>query len=195
MRLKLALLGLFLSAASAAYPQIAPSATQGGIPLTVGVGYSNFYTDWSQYESGATLWLDWAVYRVPRYFEGLGVEAEARDLNFDRTGDNPKLREDTAVGGPVYFWRHYRRFDPYGKFLLGLGSIDFTNPRPHDYYTHDTRTVYAPSGGAEYRMWRNVWVRGEYEYQFWPDFINHHTFNPKGLSIGVTYDLGHMHSR
>lgn len=194
MRLKLALLGLVLSAATAAYPQIAPSATQGGIPLSVGVGYSNFYTDWSAYESGDVLWLDWALYRIPRRLEGLGVEAEARDLNFNRTGDNAKLREDTAAGGPVYYWQHYRRFQPYGKFLIGLASIDFSN-RPGDNYTHDTRTVMAPGGGGEYRLWRNVWVRGEYEYQMWPDFIHHNTFNPKGFSVGASYDLGHMHSR
>jgi len=194
MRLKLALIGLFLSAASAAYPQIAPSATQGGFPLSVGFGYSNFYTDWSRYESGLTTWLDWDLDHIPRRLEGLGLEAQARDLYFDRTGDNPNLSEYTLGGGPVYRWRHYRRFQPYGKVVFSLGHITFNN-KPGDYYTHDTRTVTAPGGGASYRMWRNVWVRGEYEYQMWPDFLHHHTFNPKGLSVGVSYDLGHLHTR
>lgn len=194
MRLKLVLLGVMFAAATSAFPQTAPSATQGGIPLTVGFGYSNFYTDWSAYESGTTIWVDWGVNSLPRRLEGLSVEVEARDLSFNKTGDNPNLKEETGVGGPVYYWHHYRKFEPFGKYLIGLGGIYFSN-KPGDPYTHDTRTVMAPGGGAQYRVWRNVWVRGEYEYQMWPDFIHGHTFNPKGLTAGVTYDIGHMRTR
>jgi opacity protein-like surface antigen len=194
MRLKLVLAGIVFSTAVTAFPQAAPSALQSGIPLTVGFGYSNFYTDWSAYEGGLTLWLDWDLNQMPRRLHGLGLEAEARDLNFERTGDVPKLREYTLGGGPIYHYRRFNKVDPYGKFIMSIGHIEFNN-RPGDYYTHDSRTVYAPGGGAAYRVWRNVAVRGEYEYQIWPDFLRHHAFNPKGFSFGVTYDLGHIHSR
>ncbi len=194
MRFKVVLIGMVLSAAPFAFSQIAPSATSSGIPLTVGFGYSNYYTDWSAYESGLTLWVDVSLTNVvPSRMHGLGIELEARDLNFDRTGDVPALKEYTGAGGPVYYWRHYRNVEPYGKFLLGIAGINFNN-KPGDNYTHDTRTVYEGGGGAQYRVFRNVWVRGEYDYQFWPDFIHHHTFNPRGLSVGVNYDLSRIHS-
>lgn len=194
MRLKLVAAGLFLFAALPAFSQVAPSATHGGIPIVVGAGYSNYATDWAGRLSGVTIWVDWTALPVPPLLRGLGVEVEGRDLNFDRTGDNAKLRFDTAKGGPIYHWRRFPRFQPYAKFVIGIGSIDFSN-NPGDPYTHDTRTVYAPGGGGDLRLWRNVWVRGDYEYEGWPDMYNHHTLDPQGVSVGVMYDIGHMHSR
>jgi hypothetical protein len=48
------------------------------------------------------------------------LEVEARDISLDR-GDKPSnYREDTAGGGPMYTWRHYRNFRPYGKYLIGV---------------------------------------------------------------------------
>ncbi|MGB6686754.1 MAG: outer membrane beta-barrel protein [Terracidiphilus sp.] len=194
MRLKFICAGLFLSVALPAFSQVAPSASQGGIPLSVGVAYSNYYTDWSGYESGPTAWVDWTFHRGPRLLNGLGIEAEGRDLNYARTGSQPLLREDTAEGGPMYHWRHFDRFEPYGKFLFGYGHIAF-NDIYNPYYTHDSRTVIAPGGGAEYRVVRNVWVRADYEYQFWTDFFNHHALNPEGFTVGASYDLSHAHSQ
>jgi len=194
MRLKFICAGLFFSAAFPAFSQVSPSATQGGIPFKVGAAFSNYYTDWSGYESGPTVWVDWTLSHGPRILNGLGIEAEGRDLNYNRTGSQPKLREDTGEGGPVYHWGHFDRFEPYGKFLLGYGHISFNDIRdPH--YTHDSRAVLAPGGGAEYRIVRNIWVRGDYEYQFWPDFFHHHSMDPQGFTIGASYDLSRMHAQ
>jgi len=196
MRLKLVVLGLSLFATLPAFSQVAPSATHGGIPIVIGAGYSDYVTDWAGNLSGGTVWLDWTASRVPAYLQGIGIEAEGRDLNFDRTGDNAKLRMDTAKGGPIYHFRLRRvpRFQPYIKFTLGFGSIDFSN-KPGDPYTHDTRTIYAPGGGGDYRVWRNVWVRADYEYEAWPDMYDHKILDPHGFTVGVTYDLGRMISR
>lgn len=144
-----------------------------GIPLTVGVGYSNYATDSSGRLSGPSLWIDRNFYQGPSYLRGLGFEAETRDLNCDRTGGSPNLRMDTASGGVIYTWHHLHNFNPYMKFLIGYGSIDFTVANTPN-YKHDTRTLYAPRGGLDYRVFRNVSVRGNYDYQFWPDFFNHH---------------------
>lgn len=194
MRFKLAFAGMLLSAAIAASAQTAPSATQGGVPITVGFGYSNFYTDWSGYEGGLTLWIDLNRLPVPQRLQGLGIEIEGRDLTFERTGDDPKLKEYSFGGGPMYNWRHFKRTDLFGKFLISSGHIEFSNV-PGNFYTHDSRTDFAAGGGASYRLWQAISVRGDYEYQFWPHFLHNHTFNPKGFTVGVSYDLGHMHSR
>jgi opacity protein-like surface antigen len=191
MRLRLfALAGFFLTATLPTFSQTAPAASQGGFPITVGYGYSNFFTDWSGHESGTTLWVDWN--RVPA-IHGLAIELQARDLDFDKTGDNPNLREVTVGGGPVYYVRRWGRIVPYAKLDIAYGRIDFSN-RPGDPYTHDSRTVTGPGGGVEYRIIGNFWVRAEYEYQFWPHFLHDHTFNPKGLTFGLAYDLGRFHA-
>jgi len=180
---------LFLIALSPAYSQVVPAAKQERLPISVGAGFSNFYTDWSRYEAGPTVWIDWNFYRAPSLLRGFGLEVEGRDINYLRTGDVPNLREDTAGGGVIYTWRHFRRFHYYGKFIMSYGSIDFSSLSPN--YHHDTRTVKAPGGGAEYRLWNSLWLRGDYEWQFWPDLGHGNTLTPNGFTIGAMFDLGH----
>ncbi len=190
---KLVLATLFLAATLPASAQVTPSSQQSSVPLVVGVGFSNFNTDWSGRLSGATLWADWNFNQGPSFLQGFGIEVEGRDLNYGRSSGAPKnLRQDTLEAGAIYTLRHYRNFHPYGKFIAGLGSIDFQHITPT--YSHDTRTVWASGGGVEYRAWQNVWVRGDYEYQFWTDFLHHHALNPNGVTIGVAYDFGHIHA-
>ena len=179
---------VFLGSASIpAFSQVTQHGTRNGLPLNAGIGYSNYHTDWSGRLGGPMFWVDWNFYNAPGCLNGFGLEVEGRDLNYNRTGGDSNLRMDTISGGVIYNWRHYRRFHPYARFLAGNGSIDFTSSTPH--YSHDTRVVYAPGGGAEYRIYHNVWLRGDYQYQFWPDFFGHHTMNPTGFTFGVAYDL------
>lgn len=182
MQLKLASIVIIFAAATAAFSQVHPAAKRNPLPFAAGVGYSYFAADWSGYEAGPVIWADWN----PVSFRGFGLEAEARDLNYGRTGDAPNLREDTIGGGPIYRIRHFRNVHFYGKFLVSFGSIDF----PGTTKRHETRTVYAPGAGGEFRIWRNVWVRGDYEWQYWPQLGHGNYLNPKGASLGVTYDFG-----
>ena len=188
--LNMLLAALFITVSIPTFSQVAPEGDRGTLPLSVGVGYSTYHPDWSGRLSGATLWADWNFYSAPPLLDGFGIEVEARDLSFGRTGADPKLRMDTFAGGAIYTTHFYRRFHPYAKFLLGYGSIDFTSIDPN--YSHDTRTMYVPGVGADTRINRNLWLRVNYEYQFWPDFFNHHTMNPSGIDIGVAYDFGHF---
>lgn len=191
---KMLLAVVVVSTAIPIVAQVAPEAKVRSIPLTVGVGYSNYYTDWSGRLSGPSLWINWSIDQGPSYLKGLGVEAEARDLNYQRNGAVPNLRMDTASGGVIYTWGHFRNFDPYVKYLIGYGSIDFTIAGSPS-YKHDTRTVYAPGGGLDYRVFRGLLVRGNYEYQFWPDLIHGHALNPQGFTLGVAYDMGDHRGR
>jgi opacity protein-like surface antigen len=178
---------LLLSAASPALSQVPQAARKGaGSSLVVGAGFADYDTNWSGRLGGPTAWADWNFRRGPSLLHGLGIEAEGRDLNYARTGGVPNLRMDTGEGGLIYTLRQNHRLHPYGKFLLGLGSIDFTI-RGYPNYKHDTRTVYAPGGGVEFRALGNIWVRGDYEYQFWPDLVHSHALNPQGFTIGLSY--------
>ncbi|MFZ0743008.1 MAG: outer membrane beta-barrel protein [Terracidiphilus sp.] len=183
-----------------AFSQVVPEIGHPGrgMPLSVGVAYSTYDTDWSgPFEggkplnggrlSGGTLWADWNFYKLPPLWDGFGLEVEGRDLNYGRTGDDPKMRQDTVEGGLIYTTHFYRRFHPYAKFLFGYGSIDFTVAPT---YSHDTRTMYVPGGGADTRFYKSLWLRVNYEYQFWPNFFRYHTLNPRGWDVGVAYDFG-----
>lgn len=190
MRLKLVLAALLMAAVLPLSSQVAPAAREGGLPIVVGVGYSNFATDWSGHLSGPTIWADWNFNRGPSLLHGFGIEVEGRDLNYFRTPLSKKLRMDTAGGGPIYTWHRYRAVHLYGKFQIGYGSIDWDALPGYPFYQHESRTVYTPGGGVEVRLWRNVSLRGDYEYQFWDNLFGTGNLNPQGLTVGASYGFG-----
>lgn len=190
---RLLALVLSLIAWSGALAQVMPHAYHGGMPVTAGIGYSNFHTDWNGRLGGTTIWANWGFDHLRPPLNGLGIEVEGRELNFNRTGPgplDPRLREETLTGGPIYHWRHHHGIQPYARFLIGIGGIYFTPFDPaFPRYTHDTRTVYAPAAGMNYAFGGGLSIRGDYEYQIWPSFINNHALTPNGLTIGVFYDF------
>ena len=126
--------------------------------------------------------------------KGFGVEAEFRQIQYRQVQD-AHYYQTTFGGGPIYSLRRYRNFRPYGKFIVDCGHMNFKIAKFPPGYTSDIWTVYAPGAGVEYRAWRNVWVRADYEYMFWKTgFYNNHYLNPNGAIIGVEYDFGHKHA-
>jgi opacity protein-like surface antigen len=188
MKFGLLAAGLFLTSTLPVLAQVTPAASGGGLPLNIGVAYSDYNSGFEGrgYLGGPTLWVDWNL-EGTRFFDGWGLELEGRDLNYERTGSDPKLRQDTVEGGVTYRWGRFFRFQPYGKFLIGYGSMDFTNTYTPT-YTHDTRNLWVPGGGVEFRLVHNLIVRGDYEYQIWPDFFDMH---PQGVTLGLSYDFAH----
>ena len=208
-RTVLALTAFVVMAAIPVAAQVAPSAESGGWPIVAGAGVSGFNMDWGQdrfgrtrYMEGITVWFDWNLTRLPGpgLMKGFGVELEGRDIDFGLPaslsnasfGDKgTNMRQDTGLGGAIYTWRRYSRVHPYGKALAGLGSIDFPPlPASPPTYRHDDRTISAFGGGADIRAWHNLWVRADWEYQFWPDlFGSPHPLTPTGITIGAVYDF------
>jgi opacity protein-like surface antigen len=200
LNVRVLLAALFLATGFSAFSQTGPAATEGGLPIVAGVGISDFDLDYGNDNGterrmeGVSAWVDWNFYRAPSLLRGLGIEVEGRDINFGRPSVleafSSKMRQSTALGGVIYTVRHYRNFHPYAKYLMGIGSIDFPSSNPN--YTHDTRTVSAPGGGVEYRVYRNIWLRADYEYQFWPKLFGPDTLNPNGVTLGASYDFKHF---
>ena len=182
---------LFVVAVLPVYSQVSPAANRGGVPIVVGVGMSDFSLDWgpSRRMEGISAWVDFFPNRLPRVIQGLGIEAEGHAIDFGRPSALSKMRQDTGEVGAIYAWNRYRNFRPYGKFLFGIGSIDFPPPAAFPTYSHDTFLVSSPGGGAEYRVWQHVWVRGDYEYQFWHHAFGPTDLNPNGFTIGASYDF------
>jgi opacity protein-like surface antigen len=200
MYLKLILAALILAAGSPVFPQAVPASTTGrGLPLKVGVGFSDFSTEFftNNRMQAPTAWADWSFYRGPSFLHGFGLELEFRDLNFGQPARGPNYRQLTAGGGPIYTWWRRSKFHPYGKFLVDYGAMDhIVSPHLPPTYTADKWLIYAPGGGVEYRALRNIWVRADYEYQFWGvEWFHGHYLNPQGFTIGASYDFGHVRRR
>lgn len=182
----------FVVAAIPAFAQVRPAATNGGMPLVVGAGFSSYNVDFgSGYrKDGGTLWADWTIRQMPRILQGLGVEMVARDISFGGPAGLSTLRYDTAGGGAIYHYLRPRNVRPYAKVLEAFGSIDFP-PAPGSTYAHDTRNFLAIGGGADFHAWRQVWVRADYEYQMWRQlFGSPHALTPNGFTFGPEFDFG-----
>lgn len=192
MRLWSAVATLFLTTSLPLFSQVRPAASQGGKPLTIGIGVSGYDTEmFAKWMEGTTVWADWNFERAPSFLRGFSVEAEVRDLDHGQP-KGQRLRQGTAGGGPLYTWRHFRNFQPYGKFLVDFAAMDhIKNPRLPPWYTGDIWTSYACGGGLEYRVHKSVWLRTDYEYQFWRvKFYNPTSFlNPQGFTVGVAYNF------
>ena len=194
---KLTLAILFVAASVPVFSQVAPAATEGGLPLTVGVGISDYDVDWG-YGSrmiGISAYVDWDLFVLPGPLKNLSIQAEGNAIDYGRPARlQPNTREDTGLGGLKYTYRHYRNLLPYIKYMGGVGSIDFVDTQTPT-YTHDTFGVWAPGGGIEYRVWRQLWVRGDYEYQFWHQTFGPHDLTPQGFTIGGSYHFRPTYAR
>jgi len=195
------LAALFICAASPVLAQAVPAATQGNFPLSVGAGISAFNPGIDQgHLLGGTMWIDYTLPHMPHILQGIGLEAEGRDLNYFRSGSLPSgVREDTALGGVIYSLPRYRDFRPYAKFMMGYGNADEENVQYHVKWT-DSRTVTSMGGGLDYRVHGHIWVRVDYEYQSWPDFFKRYPadkdgprLKPQGFTVGAMYHFSHRH--
>jgi opacity protein-like surface antigen len=94
----------------------------------------------------------------------------------------------------MYTWRHYRNFHPYAKLLVDYGAQkNIQIDGFPSWYKSDKWMIYAPGGGVEAHAWRNVWVRADYEYQFWKvEWFDNNFLNPQGATLGVSYDFSRI---
>jgi opacity protein-like surface antigen len=183
-------------AVDGALAQTSPAATETKLSLAVGLGISGFDSDfYTDRVYGETLWVDYSPNVIPHALQGLGVEMYARDLDWNRSQAEPSnLRFDVAGGGLIYSWHHYRLIRPYVKYEVGFGNMDAMGANLRRY--NQTRTVTSYGGGVEFHAMSNVWLRGEYEYQSWPDFFYSPqgkpiaSLNPMGVTIGAMYHFG-----
>jgi hypothetical protein len=160
-----------LGTAGSASGQVAPSAANGGLSLSAGATGSGFYLDYGERKMlGISGFVDAGTRRH------LGVEAEARFLEFHQTAD---VHAETYSIGPRYHL-NVGRFQPYVKGLVGFGKFNF----PYDLATGNYMVVTA-GGGVDFRLKRRIYLRAaDIEYQDWPQF----TFGAMssfGVSTGI----------
>ncbi len=114
---------------------------------------------------------------------GVGIEGEARFLNFGTPG--PGISEDNFLGGPRVTYEVGRKWIPYVKFLVGGSRFHYPSFISNQAYNY---TTFAGGGGIDYHLSNRITVRpADFEYQHWQ-------FPPTGLtpwvySAGVSYSL------
>lgn len=105
----------------------------------------------------------------------LGVEGEARWLHYN---EYLGINEDSYSIGPKIPIIRVKKFTPYGKFLVGIGSGSFLSG-------HTTMLTYG--GGVDYDLSKRFSVRAfDFEYQQW---MVTPTLWPYGGSIGIAYKI------
>ena len=169
--------------------QVAPSARVGGLPIGFGVGISDYSIDYGQGRrmAGPAAWLDIGIFR------GFGIDGSARSLYFNVPTGLTRMQQSTFLGGVHYESKPIFHVRPFVRVGAGTGLIEFPSDNP--LYTRDTYSVFAPSGGVEIPIVPKVFLRAEYEYQFWKDYHGTHDLTPNGVTLGVSYYLRGMHVR
>jgi hypothetical protein len=208
MRLRLfpptSLAVLLVLSACPIFAQVSPAGVARTLPFNIGAGFSNYDSNISgDRVSGGTLWMDYDPGFITGRLHGLGIAAQGRDLDFGQPSDQPFLKEELGSGGAIYRWNRYFLIRPYGEFLVGFGNADYKTP--YGLHYHQTRTVETAGGGAEFDAYHRLWVRADYQYDWWPDFFvtsasltgkgSAADLHPQGLTVGFTYHLNQGDSR
>ena len=153
-------------------------ATAGGPGsyVAVGGGISSFQADYGKrIITGGMIYADvnpqWRV----------GLEGEARFLRYHTFED---VTESNYLGGVRVAILQPRRWQPYAKFLAGMGKITL----PFN-YAHGSFLTYAPGAGLDIAWNDRITVRAvDLEYQHWPQFT-YGPLSPYGVSAGISVRL------
>jgi len=164
--------------------QVVPAAFGPADSIWVGAEYSNVHASFP-YQSNQRL-SGLGVFAGFNLRGRVGLEGDARFLHFGGFYDST---ESSYLAGPKVYLFKKGRFQPYGKFLVGVGKIHY----PFD-IGDASYFALAPGGGASYRLSHRWMVRAEYEYQIWPDspgYPNepHHPLTPNGVQLGLAFKL------
>lgn len=190
---------LFFGGSLSSFAQVVPAATEGhSSQWSFGGGMAGFNPDLGHERLyGGTLWVDYSLAKLSPALRGAAVELEGRDMSLDHQRTSPVLRLDTVDLGATYTLDDFHGIRLYAKLLSGLGNADYLTGLPPRRY-NQSRTVTSFGGGLEYLVYRRIWVRLDYEYQYFPDFFYVDTpkqapLDPQGFTVGAVYRFSRRH--
>ena len=178
---KLLVLGVLFVSCICAYSQVEDSATAPIVPLSVGGAFSFFDASYAGNKAaGVGAVIDYS----PLLSGDLGVEGESRWL---KLGGSHGFSEYNYLVGPRYRFHWRDKYEPYAKFLVGAGEINFPYHLAHGGYF-----AMAPGGGLDMTVNQHWKLRVDYEFQYWPGAvaipgISTGSVHPNGVSIGLNY--------
>ena len=201
---RLFLVAALISATSSVFSQTTYDASEGKLPLSAGGGISIFDPYYAQGPApddtnrpgsgrgqmwGGTAWADVGIRYGAPWIHAFSVEGEYRSIFAGGNTGQQDLKESTFAGGLTYTVRRWRLFHPYGKFLAGIGSVDFApEVEPSGVvYAHDSRSTEIFGGGVEVRCTSHIWARAEYDYEAWGRLLGAADLQPHGVTVGAMY--------
>ena len=110
------------------------------------------------------------------FTHNLGVELNYHQVN----GQGLQIYERSYEVG-VRYVKHFGIVDPYLRLSYGRGVFNYPNSVANLAYN-----MGAGAFGADIRVQRHVNVRGDYEFQYWPNFPEN-GLSPHLVSIGAAY--------
>jgi opacity protein-like surface antigen len=171
---------LFLAAGFAAQcpAQVQHSATSSGTAVRVGGEFSAFQPDYAG--TGEAMTSPQRLYGIGAFVDAdftrwIQIEAQGRWLHWNQYAG---IYQNTYGIGPRVPIHEFRRFTPYGKFLIGWGSMSDLSGKA---------TALTFGGGVDYQLGPKFAVRGEFEYQDWR--VANPNLHPYGGSVGVSYRI------
>ncbi len=187
MTKKLLLFAALLLLPTFSRAQVVAAGRGGNQQLYVGGIFSDFDPDYG-YKRLYAVGGFGDYYFSPR----LGIEGEVRFLRFNQLSN---IHEDNYLIGPKYSFRK-KRYNFYGKGLLGVGTFNFPFNAAHGSYF-----AVELGGGVDYRLTRRIYARAEYDYQIWPGFVGPpdplpiplvdrpNGLTPNGFTVGASYRI------
>lgn len=109
----------------------------------------------------------------------IGVEGEGRWLEFHQTAN---VHSESYLIGPRYHL-NIGKYQPYVKGMIGFADFNF----PYN-FAHGTYLVVGAGAGVDYRLASRWSVRGEFEYQDWPQFT-FGAMSSVGVNAGIRYRI------
>jgi opacity protein-like surface antigen len=171
--------------ATFAHGQVVPSASGGQFAVTVGGMGSVFQPDYAGYgvaQTSPNRLYGIAAFVDVKFTHWIQLETEGRWLRFNQF---ESIYEDNYLAGPRVPLHTFKfmQATPYAKVLIGIGKMNFEN---NDAYGRFTDIAYG--GGADFRLTDRISLRGDFEYQQWPAWLNSQ-LSPYGASAGVSYRI------
>jgi len=162
-------------AAMAGHTQAVESATSRQFTINAGGMASYFQPD----EGGNNL-AGIGTYADFHFTHWFQLEAEARWLRWNQYyGEH----EDNYLLGPRVPIRQFGdKTVLYGKALIGYGKMTF----PFQ-YGYGTFTDFAFGATVDHHLTPKMIVKADFEYQYWPVWLNNTSLSPYGVSVGVGY--------
>jgi len=147
---------------------------------------SSPFTCWNHQLIGISPYLDTRRF----LFSRAALEVQTRFLHWRGPGS---LTQSSYMVGPRIGLYHYHQLSLNAKALVGKAHLTV----PKGAQGGGSYFAYAPGALIEYRLNRKMFMRADYEYQFWPSFKGIPTsttdgtgaLTPNGLSLGVSYAL------
>lgn len=203
---KLLLAATLIAAVATAHAQVTYDAEEGWLRPTVGGGVSGLDPAFAQgsapdyllqpgsgqgHRWGMTAWADAGLPFNASWLRPLSLEAQFSTIFAGGPASQQGIKETTVGGGAVYTWRHWQNFRPYAKYIFSYGIVSF-HPAllPTGVtYSHDSRATNGLGGGIEFRLTHRIWLRAEYERQFWGSVAGSTSLQPQAVTIGAMYSL------